>query len=78
MTSIDGLKKGGGDMSEELSATKERIVQLLMSPQDATWQNRLLGLGSDGVTYELSPDGFWEPFIPPLGVMTLNNKLTGQ
>ena len=45
-----------------------RIVQLLMTPQDATWQNRLLGLGSDGVTYSVSHKGFWEPFVPPLGV----------
>ena len=55
-------------MSEYQSRCSPRIVQLLMTPQDATWQNRLIGLGSDGVTYSVSHKGFWEPFVPPLGV----------
>ena len=50
------------------SRCSPRIVQLLMTPQDATWQNRLIGLGSDGVTYSVNHKGFWEPFVPPLGV----------
>ena len=55
------------------SCTAVRIIQLLMTPQDAAWQNRLIGLGSDGVTYSVSHKGFWEPFVPPLGV-TENTK----
>ena len=54
-----------------------RIVQLLMTPQDATWQNRLIGLGSDGVTYSVNYKGFWEPFVPPLGV-TPNGTYDGR
>ena len=45
-----------------------KIIQLLMTPQDSTWQNSLLGLGSDGVTYRLNSNGFWEAFVPPLDV----------
>ena len=39
-----------------------KIVQLLMTPNDSTWQGRLLGLGSDGNTYEATNDG-WKPLI---------------
>ena len=43
------------------------IIQLLMAPNDATWQGVLLGLGNDGVTYVCGKSGRWEPYIPPLG-----------
>jgi len=46
--------------------TAPRIVQLLISPNDACWQGVLLGLGSDGVTYHCKT-GHWEPYIPELG-----------
>ena len=39
------------------------IVQLLMTPNDSTWQGRLLGLGNNGVTYVCGYNGTWEPFI---------------
>jgi len=57
----------GKSIERKAEACAPRIVQLLIAPQDATWQNRLLGLGSDGVTYA-EDKGFWEPFVPPLGV----------
>lgn len=44
-----------------------QIIQLLMTPNDATWQGVLIGLGSDGVTYVCGPSGRWETYIPPLG-----------
>lgn len=43
-----------------------KIIQIVFSPNDSTWQGRLLGLGDDGVTYELGPEGHWLIFIPPL------------
>jgi hypothetical protein len=55
-------------MTADPSDSSPRIVQLLMTPQDQTWQNRMIGLGSDGVTYSVNHKGFWEPFVPPLGV----------
>ena len=51
--------------STELLCTP-KIVQLLLCHNDNQWQGRLLGLGSDGVTYECGPKGAWVPFIPPL------------
>ena len=44
---------------------RPRIIQILMTPNDATWQGRLLGLGDDGVTYH-EYRGAWEPFVPAL------------
>jgi hypothetical protein len=57
-------------------ACSPRIVQLLMTPQDATWQGRLIGLGSDGETYSVNYKGFWELFVPALGV-TENEGMSG-
>jgi hypothetical protein len=48
-----------------LSEDKIKIVQIMMTPNDSTWQGRMLGLGSDGVTYHCYGDK-WEPFIPSL------------
>lgn len=48
------------------SLVSPQIIQLLITPNDATWQGRLLGLGSDGATYEAGTSGRWEPIIPPL------------
>ena len=48
------------------STCSAKIVQLLIAPNDATWQGVLLGLGSDGVTYHCKT-GHWEPYIPELG-----------
>jgi len=43
-----------------------KIIQLILMPQDQRWQGRLLGLGDNGVTYELSDKGKWERFIDAL------------
>ena len=45
---------------------KPRIIQLIFARHDCQWQGRLLGLGSDGVTYVCDEKGEWAPFIPPL------------
>lgn len=42
-----------------------KIIQLLMTPNDSTWQGVLLGLGDDGVTYHCQT-GTWKPYIPAL------------
>ena len=42
-----------------------KIIQLVKTENDCTWQGRLLGLGDDGVTYD-SSSGVWKPFIPAL------------
>lgn len=44
-----------------------QIIQLLMTPNDATWQGVLIGLGNDGVTYVCGTSGRWEKYIPPIG-----------
>ena len=55
------------DQSAPVDAlVRPRIIQLLMTPNDATWQGNLLGLGSDGATYFAAASGRWEPYIPPL------------
>lgn len=41
-----------------------KIVQLILMPNDQKWQGAFLGLGSDGVTYELDKNGKWKAFIP--------------
>jgi len=43
-----------------------KIIQLMMTPNDSDWKGRLLGLGDDGVTYEIDFYGKWKPFIPRL------------
>jgi len=55
-----------------MSDSKEepKIVQLLLTPNDIVWQGRLLGLGSDGVTYEVGDNTRWVPMIAPLGLTT--------
>jgi hypothetical protein len=42
-----------------------KIIQILITPNDSTWQGRLLGLSDDGVTYAAENDG-WEEFVPEL------------
>ena len=44
----------------------QTITQLIFAPHDCEWQGRLLGLGSDGVTYVCNEKGKWEPYIPAL------------
>ena len=43
-----------------------KIIQLLKLENDSTWQGRLLGLGNNGITYELNKNGKWQKFIPAL------------
>lgn len=35
---------------------KLKIVQIIIGPNDYTWQNALLGLGSDGAIYKAGSD----------------------
>lgn len=42
-----------------------KIIQILIAPNDSSWQGMLLGLGNDGVTYR-EVDGVWVEFIPKL------------
>jgi hypothetical protein len=39
-----------------------KIVQILFAPSNATWQEMLLGLGSDGVVY-VNKDGEWKRYL---------------
>lgn len=39
-----------------------KIVQILIAPNDSTWQGALLGLGEDGHVYEAGGTG-WEPYF---------------
>lgn len=41
-----------------------KIIQLLQLVNDHVWQGRILGLGDDGVTYEVGKSGRWEELIP--------------
>ena len=43
-----------------------KIIQLLLTPNNEVWQNALLGLGSDGVTYQVGQGTKWVPVIPPI------------
>jgi len=51
------------------SVCSPKIIQILIAPNDATWQGILLGLGDDGVTYQVGTGTKWEPMIP-----TINSK----
>ena len=44
-----------------------KIIQLLMTPNDLPWQENLLGLGDDGVTYYASEKRIWKLYMPALG-----------
>ena len=59
------------EVAERMAVGKQnkaepRIIQVLVAPNDATWQGALLGLGSDGVTYVCGASGRWENYIPAL------------
>lgn len=41
-----------------------KIIQLLQTHNDQTWQGMLLGLGDDGIVYEQGISG-WNPVIFP-------------
>ena len=49
------------------SAEEPKIIQILIGPDSATWQGKLIGLGSDGVTYEAGADSRWHPILPNIG-----------
>lgn len=48
------------------SSGSPRIIQILVAPNDATWQGMLLGLGDDGITYMVGSKNMWEPMIRPI------------
>jgi hypothetical protein len=39
-----------------------KIIQIMIAPNDATWQGVLLGLGDDGNVYAAGGCG-WEPYF---------------
>lgn len=47
-----------------------KIIQLLMTPNDATWQNHLLGLTDEGSVYSVGPTGEWLPYLAPVPAET--------
>ena len=55
-----------GDEAFPASPCSPKIVQILIAPNDAWWQSRLIGLGDDGVTYHAGTENVWEPLISPL------------
>jgi hypothetical protein len=41
-----------------------KIIQILIAPNDSTWQGILLGLGDDGITYQVETGTKWKQMIP--------------
>ncbi len=77
MNTIRVMRDGRPATDEELQAAVEgrplppsacspQIVQILIAPNDAIWQGRMMGLDSSGAVHSVNPDGRWEPFVPPL------------
>jgi len=64
----------GNDSSS--SSCSPKIIQILIAPNDSTWQGILLGLGDDGITYQVGTGTKWEPMIRHLGFKE-NAKVRG-
>jgi hypothetical protein len=43
---------------------KLKILQIVVAPDNSTYQGELLGLGSDGVIYSARPSMVWEEYFP--------------
>ena len=56
--------ESGGDCPAATCSPK--IIQILIAPNDSTWQGRMMGLDSSGAVHSVNPEGRWEPFVPPL------------
>lgn len=41
-----------------------KIVQMLLCPNDTSYQGALLGLGSDGVIYRAENNNKWRVYFP--------------
>jgi hypothetical protein len=52
----------------------DKIIQLLQTEISGDWEGRILGLGSDGVTYEINLKGRWEAIVPPLNYQESEDK----
>ena len=61
------MKEDKQNKKEVVGIVNTKIVQLLIAPNDETWQGVILGLGDDGVTYSVGQSGKWESYIPPVG-----------
>tara|TARA_R110000772_G_scaffold51939_2_gene119203 strand:- start:583 stop:1053 length:471 start_codon:yes stop_codon:yes gene_type:complete len=51
------------DSSCAAATRSPKIIQILIAPNDSTWQGILLGLGDDGITYKVGLGTDWEPMI---------------
>ena len=58
-----GREKGKYD---ENIARAPKIIQILITPNDLMWQGILVGLGDDGITYQVGTGTKWEPMIDAL------------
>ena len=72
---LDRLRELPDNSVEGLGAMNcsPKIIQILIAPNDSTWQGILLGLGDDGITYQVGTGAKWEPMIPPIN--SLENSL---
>lgn len=44
-----------------------KIIQILVAPENSTYQGSILGLGDDGVVYFCAKaDTFWQVYIPAI------------
>ena len=50
-----------------------KIVQILIAPDNSTWQGKMLGLGNDGIVYSAENDG-WAEFMPSRFINTTTPK----
>lgn len=48
-----------------MALEKVKIVQILVAPEDSTYQGCILGLGDDGIVYVCPKgDACWTAYIP--------------
>jgi len=49
-----------------------KIVQIVIGPNDSTYQGALFGLGSDGAVYRANNDNRWHEYFPNTFAITGN------
>lgn len=60
---IDGTVLPCGPRVAEENLEGVKMIQVLIGPQDPTWQGRLIGLDDRGRVWSMGPEG-WEPAGP--------------